>query len=319
MTAMPAGRVIGVDLGGTKLLAGVVDSDLVVRNRAVRPTPADGVVELIAEVVEELVEGTDGDVGAIGIGMPSLIDGSRSEVLWTNHLVLEETPVPDLVSERLGVPVVMDNDANAALLAEHRFGAARGATHALMLTLGTGIGGAILADGTIFRGAHGTAGELGHIVVDADGPECPGNCPNRGCLEALASGTALARIGERLGRERPDSALGRELAEGRAISGLRVTELAHDGDAAARAAVDEVGRWLGLGLSGLANVFDPGVIVVGGGVARAGELLLEPARAELVARALPPIAARTRVVPARFGEESGMLGAALLAWELAGA
>jgi glucokinase len=248
--------------------------------------------------------------------MPSLIDGARGEVLWTNHLALAGMPVADLISERLGMPVAMDNDANAALLAEHRLGVARGAGHALMLTLGTGIGGAILVDGAILRGAHGLAGELGHVVVDAAGPDCPGNCPNRGCLESLASGTALARLGAQAGLDAPLSSLGRALAEGRAITGSLVTELAHDGDAAAREAVAEVGRWLGIGLSGLANIFDPELIVIGGGVGRAGELLLDPARDELAARALPPVAERVRVEPARFGEESGMLGAALLAWEL---
>jgi len=315
VTAMPAGRVIGVDLGGTKLLAGVVDADLVVRHRAVRPTPATGVVDLLAEVVGELAQAAEGDVAAVGIGMPSLVDPERREVVWTNHLTLASTPVPDLISERLGMPVVIDNDANAALLAEHRFGAARGADHALLLTLGTGIGGALLVDGAIVRGAGGGAGEMGHLVVDADGPDCPGNCPGRGCLESLASGTALARLGEQAARDAPTSALGRQLAEGRPITGALVTELAYDGDGYAREAVAVVGRWLGIGLSGLANIFDPELIVIGGGVGRAGDLLLDPAREQLASRALPPVAARARIVPARFGEESGMLGAALLAWE----
>ena len=315
MTGMSAGHVIGVDLGGTKLLAGVVGADLVVRHRAVRPTPAEGAIELLAEVVSELADAADGDVAAVGIGMPSLVDSARNEVVWTNHLALAMTPVRDLISERLGLPVAIDNDGNAALLAEHRFGAARGAEHALMLTLGTGIGGAILVDGEIVRGAHGGAGEFGHMIVDPDGPECPGNCPGRGCLEALASGTALARLGERAALEAPESALGRQLAEGRPITGALVTELAHDGDGFALEALAVVGYWLGLGLSGLANIFDPDVIVIGGGVGSAGDLLLEPARAQIAARALPPVAASVRVEPARFGEEAGMLGAALLAWE----
>jgi glucokinase len=213
------------------------------------------------------------------------------------------------------VRVAVDNDANAALLAEHRVGAAAGARQALLVTLGTGIGGAALVDGELLRGAHGAAGELGHVVVDADGPPCPGNCPNRGCLEAMASGTALARAGERAAERWPESGPARELARGRELTGALVTELAHDGDAAAVEAVAEVGRWLGVGLSGLVNVFDPEVVVVGGGVVRAGDLLLDPAREELAARALPPIAESVRVVPAALGEESGMVGAALLAWE----
>jgi glucokinase len=312
---MPAGWVIGVDLGGTKLLGGVVDRDLVVRHRAFRSTPQNGVLGALADIVGELTEAADGHVAAVGLGIPSLVDRARGAAVWTNHLDLEHVPVRDLMSEQLAVPVVVENDANAALLAEHRAGAAQGSRHALMLTLGTGIGGAALVDGVMVRGAHGAGGELGHVVVDREGPACPGHCPNRGCLEARASGTALAREGLEAARAAPESALGRELAEGREITGALVTELAHDGDEAALAAVVAVGRWLGIGLSGLANVFDPEVIVIGGGVGRAGELLLAPAREELEARALPPVAAQTRVVASRFGEESGMLGAALLAWE----
>jgi len=314
---MPPGCVIGMDLGGTKLLGGVVDGDLVVRHRAFRPTPESGVLDTIAEVVEELGGAVEGGIAAVGLGIPSLMDVARGGALWTNHLDLEGVPVRDLMSERLGVPVAVDNDANVALVAEHRAGVAAGSRHALMLTLGTGIGGAAIVDGALLHGSRGAAGELGHIVVQADGPPCPGNCPNRGCLEALCSGTALAREGERLGHEEPGSALGRLVAAGRPVTGALVTELAHDGDEAARRAVAVVGRWLGVGLSGLVNVFDPEVVVIGGGVGRAGDLLLDPAREELAARALPPMASHVRVLPSRFGEESGMLGAAILAWEAA--
>ena len=312
---MAAECVIGVDLGGTKLLAGVVDSDLVVRHRAFRPSPRSGALDAIEEVVRELVQVSDVPVEAVGMGIPSLMDRDRGTAMWTNHLDLRDAAVRDLMAERIGLPVAVDNDANAALLAEHQAGAAKGAAHAVMLTLGTGIGGAVVAAGRLLRGAHGTAGEFGHLVVDKDGPPCPGNCPNHGCLEALASGTALAREGERAAREAPDSALGRELARGRDITGALVTELAHDGDEAAVGAVSLVGRNLGVGLAGIANVLDPEVIVIGGGVIGAGELLLGPARDELAARALPPVAATVRVEAAHFGDEAGMLGAALLARE----
>src|SRR3954447_11813358 len=182
-----------------------------------------------------------------------------------------------------------------------------------MLTLGTGIGGAIVSGGRLVRGAHGAAGELGHIVVDLDGPVCPGNCPNRGCLEAVASGSALAVEGEHVAQSDRDSALAKEAAAGRPITGALVTELAHDGDAGALQAVESIGRKLGVGLASIANALDPEVIVIGGGVIAAGELLLAPAREELAKRALPPIAEAVRVEPSRFGAESGMLGAALLA------
>ena len=312
---MSADCVIGVDLGGTKLLAGVVDSDLVVRHRAFRPSPKAGALEAIEEVVRELVQVSEVPVEAVGIGIPSLLDRERATAIWTNHLDLRDAPVRDVMAERLALPVAVDNDANAALLAEHQVGAAKGASHAVMLTLGTGIGGAVVVAGRLVRGAHGTAGELGHTVVDLDGPPCPGNCPNRGCLEALASGSALAREGEREAREAPDSALGRELARGREITGALVTELAHDGDEAAVRAVTLIGRNLGIGMAGIANGLDPEVIVIGGGVIGAGELLLGPAREELAARALPPVAATVRVEAARLGDEAGMLGAAVLARE----
>jgi glucokinase len=316
---VPAGLVIGVDVGGTKLLAGLVDAELVVRARAFRPTPRTGVLATIEEVVQELLGAAGGPVEGVGLAIPSLIDAAAGRAIWTNHLDLRDVPVRDLMAERLGLAVALDNDANAALLAEQRAGAARGAANAVMLTLGTGIGGAIVAGGRLVRGARGTAGELGHVTIDPDGPPCPGACPNRGCLEALASGLALGREGAEVARRHPDSALGREVAGGREVTGALVTELAHDGDEAARAAVATIGRNLGIGLAAIANALDPEAIVIGGGVIAAGELLLGPAREEMARRALPPVAAAVRVEAARFGEESGMLGAALLARERPGA
>jgi glucokinase len=264
-------------------------------------------------VTRELMQAAEAPVSAVGIGIPSLMDRDRGVAQWTNHLDLAGVAVADLLADRLDLPVAIDNDANLAMLAEHRAGAARGALHAVMLTVGTGIGGATVVDGRLMRGAHGAAGEWGHIVVDPGGPPCPGNCPGRGCLEAMASGTALAWEGTRVAEASPGSALGREHARGRAITGALVTEMAHDGDEAAQATVATIGRWLGAGLTSIANAIDPEVIVVGGGVIAAGELLLGPAREEMRARALPPVAAAVRVEPARFGAESGMLGAALLA------
>jgi len=219
------------------------------------------------------------------------------------------------MSERLGLPVVVDNDANAAMLAEHRSGAARGARHAVLMTLGTGIGSGLLIDGRIYRGSTGVGAELGHVVLDIHGPDCPGKCPGRGCVEALVSGRAIGREGIRLARERPDSALGRRVAAHREVTGGLVTELAHDGDEVARLALDEVGRRLGAALTGVVNALNPEVIVIGGGAVAAGEMLLGPARAVVAERALPPAREMVEIVPARFGDESGMLGAALLALE----
>jgi glucokinase len=184
-----------------------------------------------------------------------------------------------------------------------------------MLTIGTGIGGGLILRGEVYRGAIGAAAELGHMVVDMDGPRCQGNCPNRGCLEAVASGTALGREATRLATEQPHSGLGRALAAGREITGPLVTELAHDGDAAAGEAIAIIGRNLGVGIANYVNIFNPEVVVIGGGVIAAGELLLEPAREEMLRRALRPSREMVRIVPARFGTEAGMIGAAALALE----
>ena len=310
------GCVIGVDLGGTKLLAGAVDADLDVHHRAYRLAPASdrrAVLDAVAAIVEEARAAVDGEVRAVGFGIPSLFDHERGIAVSTVHLPIRDVPFRDLMAERLELPVFVDNDANVAMLAEHRFGAARGARHALLLTLGTGIGGGIVVDDKLVRGAVGSAGELGHMVIDLDGPRCQGNCPSRGCLEAFASGTAMGRDALAAAHEHPESGLGQALAEGRAVTGALVTELAHDGDPTALAVVRRVGEYLGVGIASLANVFNPSVVVVGGGVIAAGELLLEPAREVLAQRALSPSREVARIVPARFGAESGMLGAAVLA------
>lgn len=310
--------VIGVDLGGTKLLAGAVDADLRVHHRALRlgggRTPR-AVLDLIVATVEDLRRDTEGiEVAAVGVGLPALVDPVTGVARSANHLDLQDVPVRDLLAERLGLPVVVDNDANMATIAEWRHGAARGADDLVLLTLGTGVGGGVVSGGRLLRGARGGASELGHIIVDADGPPCPGNCPGRGCLEALVSGNALGREGELLAAGRPASGLGRAAAGGRVITGALVTELAHDGDEAARDLVRLMGRRLGLGIVSLVNVFDPEVVVIGGGAVGAGDLLLDPARAVVAERALPPAATEVRVVAAAYGAEAGMVGAAAAAF-----
>jgi glucokinase len=212
--------------------------------------------------------------------------------------------------------VAVDNDSNVAILAEHRAGAARGADDAVMLTLGTGIGGGLLFGGKVYRGSVGAGAELGHIVVDPNGPECPGDCPGRGCLEAFASGNAIGRAGEEAARRSPESSLGKALAQGREVTGGLVTELAHDGDESAIEVLAEAGRWLGIGLVTLVNALNPELVVVGGGASAAGELMLGPARDVLAERGLPPNRELVKVVPAHFGNESGMVGAALIALDL---
>jgi glucokinase len=312
---MPPRRVIGIDAGGTKLLGGVVDEGLVVHHRVHRTWRGGDraeTLDIFVEAVEE-VRAAAPDVEAVGFGIPALVEWERGVSRWSTHLPLADVPFRDLMSERLGLPVVVDNDANAALIAETRFGAARDCAHAVLVALGTGIGSGLLLDGRIYRGSRGVGAEVGHMVVDLHGPDCQGACPGRGCLEVMASGSAIGREGVAAARRAPASALGRRLADGREITGGIVTELAHDGDEAARSVLAEIGRRLGYGLTGVVNVFNPEVIVIGGGAIAAGELLLSPARAVVLERALPPARETVRIVPAHFGDEAGMLGAALLA------
>jgi glucokinase len=298
---MAAGRVIGVDLGGTKLLAGTVDSSLNVHHRAHRFARGDGtadVLDTIVDAVREARDATEGEVDAVGFGIPSLIDQERGVAVTTVHLPIRDLPFRDLMAERLGLPVFVDNDATAAMLAEWRFGAARGCDDALLITVGTGIGGGLVAGGALMRGAQGAAAEFGHMTIDYDGPLCP--CGAHGCLEAFVSGTALAREARALGLD---------------LTAAQVAELAHDGHVGARALVAEMGTRLGTGIANLVNAFNPEVVVVGGGVLALGDLLLEPAREEVARRALAPSRDLVRIVPTRFGAESGMLGAAVLALE----
>jgi glucokinase len=315
---MSAGCVIGVDLGGTKLLAGVVDAELNVHHRVFRHAREgkgpDQLLDALVAAVEEAREAAGGEVRAVGFGVPSLVDPSTGVANTTVHLPLRDVPLRDVMAERLGVPVAVDNDANAAMVAEHRHGAAGGTSTAALLTLGTGIGGGIVVDGAVVRGASGGAGEWGHMVIDADGPLC--TCGNRGCLEMLVSGTALGRAAQRAAEELPDSAFGRALAAGREISGMLATELAHDGDPVARDVVASMGHYLGVGIGNVVNILNPDVVVVGGGVIAAGELLLAPARAVVAERALAPSRDQVRILPTRFGDASGMIGAAVLAMDL---
>jgi glucokinase len=307
---------LGADLGGTKMAIGAVDEGQNVLYRAAAPSHDLTLDALLATLEAELREALEAcpDAVAIGLGIPSTVDRERGVAISSVNLPIVDVPVRDLIAERLELPTFVDNDANVAALAEHRFGAARGTANALMLTIGTGIGGGIVLGGELYRGSTGAGAELGHVVIDQHGPPCQGNCPNHGCVEALASGTAIGREGRAAAHAHPDSALGRLLAEGRPVDGKAVNDAAVAGDGVALEVVAMIGRRLGVALSSLANVFEPDVIVIGGGAASAGELLLEPARAELAVRALPPMNA-IPVVGAELGPEAGMIGAAALALE----
>lgn len=310
--------VIGVDAGGTKVLAGVVDDRLGVRYRSRRLWPVENSAEAVVDaLVEAIVHAREAapQAAAVGVGIPSLVDRRSGSSLFSSHLPLDGVDVRSLIEARVDLPVCVDNDANAAVLCEQRHGAARGCTDVVGLTLGTGIGGGVIVGGELYRGATGAAAELGHMVVDCDGPPCPSGCPNRGCLEAVASGRVIGTEGQAQARRKPESALGLALARGEAITGAHVTEMAKAGDTASKDVLELVGTRLGVGLANLINIFNPQALVVGGGVGTAGELLLGPARREVTRRALGPSAEAARVVCAQFGEDAGMIGAALMAFD----
>jgi glucokinase len=308
-----ARETIGVDLGGTKMAVGVVDSEQQVHYQGREPSTGLSEDKLVEELARELQEAKDArpDVLAAGLGIPATIDFDRGLAIHAVNLTITDVPIRDLMQERIGLPVYVDNDANVAALAEHLYGAGRGARDVVLLTIGTGIGGGLILDGEVYRGSTGAAAELGHIVIEEDGPPCQGNCPNHGCVEALASGTAIAKAGKEAAERDPDSALGKALAEG-PIAGRTVTELALAGDGPAREVVAQAGRHIGVALSSLANIFDPDVFVIGGGVSAVGDLLLDPAREELRSRALPPMNERP-VKLAELGPDAGMIGAAAMA------
>ena len=296
------------------MLIGVVDSEQGTHYESRESSTGLSEKEMIEELGRELNEAREArpDVLAAGLGIPATIDRERGVAINAVNLEITDVPLREIMRKRLGLPVFIDNDANCAALAEYLYGAGKGAHDLVMLTLGTGIGGGLVLGGEIYRGSSGAGAELGHVVIDENGPPCQGSCPNHGCLETYASGTALARDGTAAAGREPDSALGMALAKGDGVSGKTVTEAAIAGDQVAREVMATAGRHLGVGLASFANIFDPDVIVIGGGVSAAGDLLLEPAREELRSRALPPMN-KTTVKLAELGPDAGLIGAAAMA------
>jgi len=308
---------IGVDIGGTKVLGGVVDPDGRVIAQTRRDTPADDVSQTLRMIVEVVTELADRHpVEAVGVGAAGWIDETRSRVLFAPNLAWREEPLREHLAAQVDLPIVVENDANAAAWAEFRFGAARDATDSMvMFTIGTGIGSGIVLGGELVRGAHGIAAELGHMVAVQNGHLC--GCGRRGCLEQYASGNALVRYAQAAAKEDPARAARLlELAGGSAgaITGPMVTAAAQAGDEHAQAAFVEIGTWLGAGLANLVQVLDPQVLVLGGGVIEADDLLLGPTRRAFVEalaqRAQLPVA---EIRPAKMGVLAGVVGAADLA------
>jgi glucokinase len=310
------GLTIGVDVGGTKVLAGVVDEKGIILAKSRRPTPSNSPTETadaIAAAVSEFRR--EYEVEAVGIGAAGWIDETRSLVRFAPNLAWRDEPLRDIVEARIGLPVVVENDANAAAWGEYRFGAGRGHTHLILITVGTGIGCGIILDGRLYRGRFGVGGEPGHVRVVPEGRRC--GCGNRGCWEQYCSGRALEREAREIVAASPAAGaalLERVNGDIQAITGPVVTAAAIDGDVIALECFDVVGAWLGQGVADLAATLDPGCFVIGGGVSEAGELLVGPARkayeASLTGRGHRPFA---ELVVAELSELAGLVGSADLA------
>ncbi len=308
---------VGVDVGGTRVRAGVVDAQGAILDTARTATPPqEGALEsAVAGVVAELAGRHP--VGAVGLALAGFVTPDRRSVRFAPHLAWRDAPVADRIADRVGLPVVVEHDVNAAALAERRFGAAKGAATVVFVALGTGIGSALLIDGELYRGAYGVAPELGHVRVVPDGRPCP--CGKSGCWERYCSGTALAATAVELiadsGRDSP--VLGRlAAADPGQVTGQRVAAAAREGDPVAVAAVAALAHWLGEGLALVADVFDPELIVIGGGVSESAPLFLDDARAHYAARLTGrgnrPLA---RVRVAQLGAAAAVVGAAEVARE----
>jgi glucokinase len=274
----------------------------------------DAVLSGIEAAAREVIERAGTPPLAVGVGVPSQIDFATGTVLASVNIPLAGIELGRELQDRLGLPVYVENDANCAALAEAQFVEGGPASDLVMYTLGTGVGGGIVIDGRIFRGSTGLGAELGHAVIQYDGPPCPGACPNRGCLEALCSGTALQREAAAVAVDYPDSALGRAAqANGGVVTGRDVVAAADEGDVYALGLFDSLGMLFGVGLAGAINTFEPEQIVVGGGLSRASRFFFDRAVHEAKARALPVLAQRVRIALAQAGPAAGVIGAGLLA------
>lgn len=309
------GLTIGVDIGGTKVAAGVVDEDGTVLETSKVPTPktTEGVIDGIAEVVRDA--SANHRVEAVGIGVPGYVDDKRATVLFTPNLTWRHEPVKDLVEQRVDLPVVIENDANAAAWGEYRFGAGKGHEDVVCITLGTGLGGGIVIGGQLHRGRFGVAAEFGHIRMVPDGLLC--GCGNQGCWEQYASGRALVRYARQRAAATPEEAtrllsLGGGTLDG--IDGQHISQAALEGDPVSIDSFRELARWVGAGLADLASLFDPSAFIVGGGVSDEGELVLEPIRKSyrrwLVGAQWRP---QAQVLAAQLGGRAGLVGVADLA------
>lgn len=310
--------VIAIDVGGTGTKGAVVDRAGAILLRLERRTDPSAGTKSVLTVVEELLQRSveadiDVEVEAVGVGAAGFIDARTGSITFAPNLVYDDPHVAAAVYAQVGLPVVVDNDANAAAWGERAFGTAEGSDDVVMLTVGTGIGSGIIVDGHLVRGHTGAGAELGHTVVDPDGPVC--TCGLRGCLEQFSSGQAIARMGMQAAQENPDSSI---IAFSGSLDGItaeHVAKAARQLDEPAREVMREAGRYLGIGLSNVANLFDPEIIVLTGSVLRAGEPFLGPARDTLVAMTNAQRRRPMRLDKSSLGGDTGILGAAALAFD----
>jgi glucokinase len=321
MTAKKRQRyIIGVDLGGTNIVAGAMPVDGS-RDHAIQTQPtrpelgADGVVDRIAQMVDAVMTATCAETDAVradfvgvGIGSPGPLDRERGIVIFTPNLGWRDYPLRDAVSDRVGLPATLDNDANCATVGEWWCGAAKGGRHVIGVTIGTGIGGGLILNGQLYHGASDVAGEIGHTTIDSTGRRC--KCGNYGCLEAYASGPAIAeRAREALNDS--EASLLRDLVGGdlTRVTARVVYEASTRGDPVAREVVRDTARFLGAGIANLLNIFNPDVVVLAGGVTDAGDALFEPLRGEVRRRAFRPAVDACRIVPGALAGSAGVVGA----------
>ena len=307
---------VGIDLGGTTVKAALVSPKLEIQNHETVPTDLADQAALLDEI-RELVARVRGqtEVAGVGFGLPSQIDQRTGTVVDSINVPLEQLPFVAEMEKRLNLPVRIANDAHVACLAECRVGAAAGRSHVVMLTLGTGVGGGLLIDGKPYRGSIGCGGELGHVVIDENGPPCQGHCKNHGCLEVMASATGIRHAAADVADATPGGTLATARAGGDDLGPRLVIGKAQDGDAECVQVLATVGRHLGVGIASFVNIFNPEMVVIGGGIVSAGELILGPARAEAAARALPASWGEVEVVAAKLGNDAGVIGAAALMLE----
>ena len=309
-----SGLALGFDIGGTKIAGAVVDERGSVVDELVEPTPEDSDAEAVTAVLLGMVERLRSrhDVVTIGVGAAGIVEWPAGRIVWAPNNDYRDWPLREQLEKATGLPVVVDNDANVAALAEARLGEPY--PNMVLITVGTGVGGGLILDGRIYRGPTGLGGELGHIVLNPDGPRC--GCGNHGCFEAFASGTALTRMGRDAAADEPEGMIARLGAEEGEVTGKIVTRAALAGDPTATGLFGRLGRWLGVGIASLANIFELDAVVVGGGLVVTGELLLVPARAAAREFAFAPTARDVApIVAASFGVDAGKIGAALLALE----